>query len=732
MAFFNRHARTHLLVPLSLALAAGAAAAEGLRYPEAPKSDVVEEYPGGRIADPYRWLEDLNAAETKAWVAAQNVVTFGFLEKLPQRAAIRRRLTELQDYPRVSLPLREAGRIFYRRNSGLQKQAPLYVRDSLSGEPSLLIDPNALSPDGSISLAQWSPSPDGRYLAYALSEGGADWAEVHLREVATGKDLPDLVRWFRFSDISWTKDGQGFFYARYPEPPKGEALSAELRDHQVWYHRAGTPQAQDRLIYWRKELPKYFVGAGVTDDGRYLIVTLNNGTDPRNRLFLADLGDPRQPDVTAPVVPIVDEDIAELTVLANDGPVLFARTDLNAPRRRVVAIDTRAKTPPAAWPTIVPESPNALESAVVAGRKLFAQYLVDVKSEVRIFGLDGKSEGTLALPGIVTVAGMSGREKVDELFYVVTSALYPSTVFRYDFGTKASAPFDAARPPFDPDRYETRQVFYPSKDGTRIPMFITSRKGLVLDGSHPAWLYGYGGFAISLTPTYRPQLPAWLEMGGIYAQPSLRGGAEYGEDWHRAGMLDKKQNVFDDFIAAAEYLIREKYTTAARLAIEGGSNGGLLVGAAMTQRPELFGAAIPEVGVLDMLRYERFTGGAAWAVEYGSAQDPKQFPYLRAYSPLHNLKAGTCYPPTLILTNDHDDRVVPSHSYKFAAALQAAQGCDKPVLLRVETQTSHGYRPTDKLIEERADILAFMAQQLGAGKAGATGAPAAGSGMNVR
>ena len=538
---FLQWARALVLAVPACALAAGIAEAQALRYPEARKADVVEDYHGVKIADPYRWLEDLNAAETKAWIAAQNAVTSGFLAKSPRRAAILERLTELQDYPRVSLPWREAGRIFYRRNSGLQKQAPLYVRDSLAAEPKLLLDPNALSDDGSISLAQWSPSPDGRYLAHALSQGGADWADVHVREIATGRDLSDLVRWFRFSDISWTKDGQGFFYARYPEPPKEEALSAELRDHQVFYHRVGTPQAQDRLIYWRKELPRYFVGAQVTDDGRYLIVTLSNGTDPKNRLLFADLGDPRQPDIAAPIVPIVDEDLAELTVLASDGPVFFVRTDLNAPRRRVVAIDTRKKAPPSAWPTIVPESEHALESAFVAGGRLFARYLVDVKSEVRIFGLDGKAEGTLPLPGIVTVAGMSGREKGDELFYVVTSPLFPSTVFRYDVATKTEAPFDPARPPFDPSRYETRQVFYPSKDGTRIPMFITARKGLVLDGSHPAWLRGYGGFSVSVTPTYLPHLPAWLEMGGIYAQPSLRGGAEYGEEWHRAGTLEKSR-----------------------------------------------------------------------------------------------------------------------------------------------------------------------------------------------
>jgi prolyl oligopeptidase len=682
------------------------------RYPETRRGDVVDDYHGTSVADPYRWLEELGSAETEAWIDSQNALTSGVLERAPARAAIRARLTELLDYPRVSLPVREAGRLFYRRNSGLQKQAPLYRRDTPAGEPTLLLDPNALSPDGSLSLADWSPSPDGRHLAYALSEGGADWASIKVREIESGVELPDLVRWFRFSTISWTKDGKGFFYARFPEPPPGEALSAELLDHQLWYHVVGTPQHADRLIYWRRELPRYFVGAGVTDDGRYLIVTLNRGTDPKNRLLVADLGDPLRPEVGAEIRPLVDEDLAELSVLGNDGPVLYVRTDLDAPKRRVVAIDLRQRARPGEWREIVGEAEHPLESALIAGGRLFAQYLVDVKSEVRIFSLDGAPEGALPLPGIVTVGGMTARQADDELFYVVTSPLYTSTVFRYEVSSRTSAPFDAARPRFDPDRYETRQVFYSSKDGTRVPMFVTARKGLVLDGSHPAWLYAYGGFSISLTPFFRSDLPAWLEMGGIYAQPSLRGGAEYGEEWHRAGMLEKKQNVFDDFIAAAEYLVREGYTRPSKLVIEGGSNGGLLVGAVLTQRPELFAVAIPEVGVLDMLRYDRFTGGAAWAVEYGSAQDPGQLPFLLAYSPLHNLKPGACYPATLVVTADHDDRVVPSHSFKFAAALQAAQGCDKPVLIRVERKASHGYRPTDKLIDERADILGFVAQQL--------------------
>ncbi len=681
-------------------------------YPPSPKGNAVDDYHGHKVADPYRWLEDLGSDATKAWIGAQNGVSLQLLERLPHRAALLARLTQLWDFPRTDLPLREAGQLFFRRNTGLQKQAPLYRQFSLSAEPELLLDPNALSVDGSVSLAAWSPSPDGRYLAYALSQGGADWAEVRVREIATGKDLADVVRWFRFSGISWTKDGLGFFYARFPEPPAGRALEAELRNHQVHYHRIGTQQDQDRLIYWRQELPHYFVGAGVTEDGRYLVITLHHGTDQKNRFLLADLGDPMHPNVGAPVVAIVDEDIAELAILGNEGPVFLARTDLNAPNRCIIAIDTRRATGRAGWQVVVPEDSHVLESATIAGSQLFCQYLVDVASEVRIFSLTGAMQGSLALPEFATVAGMSGRERGDELFYVVTSTLLPPAVFRYDITAGDAVAFDTAQPVFDPTAYETRRVFYASRDGTKVPMFITARKDLVRDGSHPTWLYGYGGFSISVTPTYRNDLPAWLEMGGVFVRASLRGGAEYGEAWHRTGMLEQKQNVFDDFIAAAEHLIDAQYTSPSRLVIEGRSNGGLLVGAVMTQRPELFAVALPTVGVLDMLRFDHFTGGAAWAVEYGSARKPDQFEYLIRYSPLHNVAPGTCYPATLVVTADYDDRVVPSHSYKFAAALQDVQGCDRPVLLRVETQGSHSYRPTDRQIIERADILAFVADQL--------------------
>ena len=684
-----------------------------LRYPTTPRGDVVDDYHGTQVADPYRWLEDLGSADTTAWIAAQNAVTLPLLENLPQRAGLLARLTQLWNYPRTGLPVEEAGHLYYRHNSGLQKQAPLYRRASADAQPQLLLDPNALSGDGSISLADWSPSPDGCLLAYALSRGGADWAEVRIRDIATGRDFPDVVRWYRFSTIAWTKDSKGFFYGRFPEPPQGKALEAVLLDHRIHHHRVGSAQDQDRLIYRRRDLPRYFVGAAVTEDGRYLIVTLGNGTDPRNQLLYADLGDPLLPDLGAPIEAIVDEDLAELTVLGNDGPVLFVRTDLDAPNRRIIAIDLRLRGDPADWKSIVPESPHALESATVAGGKLFCQYLVDVNSRVRIFSLAGKDEGALEMPGVASVAGMSGRAHGTDLFYDVSSPLVAPMVFRYDIAARTTSAFDAVTRTFDSTGYETRQVFYTSDDGTRVPMFITARKGLVRDGANPVWLYAYGGFSITIPPAYRPDLPAWLEMGGIYAQPSLRGGAEYGEAWHRAGMLEKKQNVFDDYIAAAEYLIAEKYTTSARLVLEGRSNGGLLVGAVVTQRPALCAVAIASVGVLDMLRYDRFTCGAAWTAEYGSAQNPDQFACLIRYSPLHNLKPGTRYPATLVITADHDDRVVPSHSFKFAAALQAAQGSDKPALIRVETKGSHAYRPTDRQIAERADVLAFVADQLG-------------------
>jgi prolyl oligopeptidase len=681
-------------------------------YPTTSKADVVDDYFGTKVPAPYQWMEDLDSKPVADWIAAQNKVTFDYLAKLPMREHFRKRITELWDYPKVSIPVREGGRYFYSKNSGLQRQSPVYMRPSLAEPATLVLDPNQLSPDGSISLAQWEPSRDGKQLAYGLSEGGADWQTLHVRDLDSGKDLADEIRWMRFSGISWTNDNKGFFYSRYPEPPKGKVLEAALSDQTIYYHRVGTPQAQDRMIYARKDLPTWFVGGSVTEDGRYLIVTINKGADNSNRLYYSDLGDPKHPAIGAPVKPLIEDDGAEFAVFGNAAQVLYLRTDQDSPNRRVIAVDL-AHPAKAAWKTIVPEAKQAIESVSLIGGRIVAQYLVDVQSRVALFGLDGSSQGDLPLPGTGTVAGIEGREDSPEIFYAFSSPLSPTAVFEYDPGSKQQTPFEPVKPPVDVAQYETKALFATSKDGTRVPFFLTWKKGLALDGSHPAMLYGYGGFSISMLPTYRLDAPAWLELGGIWVTANMRGGAEYGEAWHKAGNLANKQNVFDDFIAVAEQLIKDKYTSPAKLGIMGGSNGGLLVGAVEEQRPDLFAVALPAVGVMDMLRYDKFTGGHAWVTEYGSSSNATDFAYLIKYSPVQNVKPGMCYPATLVTTADHDDRVVPSHSFKFTAALQAAQGCDRPVLIRVETEGSHGYRPTDKQIAERADQWAFAAAAVG-------------------
>lgn len=683
-----------------------------LRYPIAAKGDVVDDYHGTKIPDPYRWMEDLDCQQTAEWVAAQNAVTEPYLAALPHREPLKARLTELWNYPRVGLPHVEAGQLFYTKNTGLQRQAPLYVRSGRDAEPRLVLDPNAISESGAISLAQWQPSPNAKLLAYGLSDGGADWQTLKVRDLTTGRDLPDDVRWMRFSEIAWTADSRGFFYCRYPEPPANKTLEAALFGHALYYHTAGTPQSADVLIYERKDLPTWGITGLVTEDGRYLLVALAEGSVYRNRLYVADLEDPLRPRLDAPVRPIVERDDAEYWPIGNEGPVLFLRSDHRAPNRQVIAVDLRDPAP-ARWKTIVPERKEALESAAIIARHIVAQYLVDVQSQLMLFGLDGTRRGEVALPSAGSVMGLSGRQRDNVIWYGFTAPLTPYTVYAFDASSKQSVPFEAPKVPVDLTRFETTPMFAASKDGTRIPFFLTAKKGLARDGSHPTLLYGYGGFSNSLVPTYGSDVPAWLEMGGAYVSVSLRGGAEYGEAWHDAGKLEKKQNVFDDFVAVAEHLVREKYTSPKKLGIMGGSNGGLLVGAVMEQRPDLFAVALPQVGVMDMLRYDQFTGGRFWITEYGSSSNPEQFAFLIKYSPLHNVKAGTCYPATLVTTADHDDRVVPSHSFKFAATLQAAQGCDKPVLIRVEVQGSHGYRPTDKLIAERADLWAFAAAQMG-------------------
>jgi prolyl oligopeptidase len=701
------------VLPTFVLSLASVSLAQTLRYPDTKKEEVAEDYHGTRVADPYRWLEDQNGAPTAAWVKAQNAVTFPYLNALPERETVRKRLTELWNYPRYGAPFTEGGQYFYYHNSGLQNQSVLYVQKSLADSARVLIDPNTLSSDGTVALATVAISPDGKLAGYGTATSGSDWNEFHLRDVATGKDRSDLIKWAKFSGLTWLKNNRGFLYSRYPEPKEEEKLKAALANQTLYYHEVGTPQAQDKLIYARPDQPAWFIAGDVTADGRYLILYVSEDTDPKNRLYYIDLKDPVHPDFSGEVIKLIDNYESGYTVIGNDGPVLYVTTNNHAPRQKVVAIDTRNPAP-ANWKTIIPESDDVLESAIIAGNRFFATYLEDAQSRVRMFSLDGKPLGEMPLPGIGSVGGLNGKRKSNELFYTFTSFLYPTTVFRYDVASGRNDVFRRPQINFDPNAYETRQVFYNSKDGTRVPMFITHKKGLQLNGTNPTYLYGYGGFNISLTPFFSVPNLVWLEMGGVYAMPNLRGGGEYGEKWHEAGTKQNKQNVFDDFIAAAQYLIQERYTSPTKLAIGGGSNGGLLVGAAMTQRPELFAVAIPEVGVMDMLRYHKFTVGWAWASDYGSSDDPQAFNYLRAYSPLHNLKPGVCYPATMVTTADHDDRVVPGHSFKFAATLQSAQGCDKPALIRIETKAGHGAgTPISKIIEQVADKWAFARYNMG-------------------
>jgi prolyl oligopeptidase len=676
------------------------------KYPQPRKGDVVDDYFGTKIADPYRWMEDLNAPDVKQWIDSENAITFTYLDALPVRDALKKRITDLYNYPRVTTPFFQGRRWFYFRNTGLQRQSVVFTRETMTGPETVVVDPNQLSPDGSVALSSFDPAPDGQHFAYGQSEGGSDWSTFYVRELATGKQLPDTIRWVKFSGIAWTKDGKGFFYGRYPEPPAGKTLEAAVKDKKIYYHRLNTNQSEDRLIYERPEEPMLFIDADIDETGRYVWFVTNKGTSNTNELFVKDLGDPLAPKMDAPVRALYPGHTAAYEPLGVVAGTLYLRTDRDAPNGKVVAvpIDTADV---ANWKTIVAESKNAIDSARLIAGKLAVNSLVDVASEVKFYNLDGTAAGSVTPPGLGTINGPTGRFDRPDVLYSFTSPLYPTTVFRFDMATGKSTPFEPPKLTFDPAGYTTERVFANSKDGTRVPMFITHRKDLKKDGSNPTMLYGYGGFDIATLPTYRSDVPAWLERGGVWVTANMRGGSEYGEAWHHAGMFEKKQNVYDDFIAAAEYLVKEKWASPQTLGIMGGSNGGLLVGAVMEQRPDLFAVALPAVGVMDMLRYHRFSGGSAWATEYGSAENAKDFAYLVKYSPLHNLKPGTCYPATLITTADHDDRVVPSHSFKFAATLQAAQGCDKPVLIRVETQASHGYRPTDKRIAELADEWAF-------------------------
>ena len=704
---------------VALALAVSSAAAQQqqskIPYPATRKVDTVANYHGTRGPDPFRWMEEIDLPEVADWSKAQNAITMPYLASLPGRHIFHARITALYNYPRSGMPWFEGGRWYYSKNSGLQRQSVWYSRATLDGPEQQVLDPNQLSPDGSIALSGFAPSPDGRYLVYGQSEGGSDWVTYYVRDLATGRNTADTVRWVKFGGASWTNDGRGFFYSRYPEPPKGEQIKTALADQKLYYHRIGTPQSQDIRIYERPDQPKWYVGGGVDETGRYLFVTTSAGTD-KNELYVADLGDAKNPNVRAGIKPIVTGHDANYYPLGVANGKLFIQTDKSAPNRKIVATPVTALAP-SNWVTVIPEGDMPIEGASLVAGRLGVLSLQDVASVVRLYSLDGKLERDVPMPGLGSASGLVGRFDRPELFFAFSSPTTPSTVYRYDAATNRSTPFNPPRLTFDPTQFTTERVFYTSKDGTRVPMFITHRKDLVKNGQNPTMLYAYGGFSISTRPGFNQSAIAWLEQGGVYATANLRGGGEYGEKWHEAGMLEKKQNVFDDFIAAAEYLIREKYTSSSHLAIRGGSNGGLLVGAVMTQRPELFAAAIPQVGVMDMLRYDEFSAGHGWAVEYGSSKDPKMFPVLRAYSPLHNIRSGVCYPATLVTTADHDDRVVPSHSFKFAATLQEAQSaapnCTNPTLIRVEMQGSHGYRPLDRTIQEQADIWAFAAQHTG-------------------
>ena len=678
-----------------------------LTYPQSLKAEQVDDYHGTSVADPYRWLEDPDSDETKVWVEAQNQVTFTYLNEIPAREKIKQRLTQLWDYEKYSIPYKKGNRYFYYKNDGLQNQSVLYTLTSLDGEPRVLLDPNTLSEDGTVALSSVAITEDGKLMAYGLSTSGSDWQEWKVRDVETGTDLSDHLKWIKFSGASWTLDGEGFFYSRYDEPNEKTKLEDVNYYQKLFYHRLGTPQSEDALIYHRPDQKEWGFSGDVTEDGKYLIITVWRGTEPKNLVFYKDLTDP-----TAPVLELISEFEAKYSCIDNDGSLFWFQTDLDAPRGRVIAIDTQNPSREN-WQEIIPEADEVLEGAGLLNNQFVTDYLKDARSQIKIFNLDGSFVREVELPGIGSAGGFGGKRYDTETFYSFTGYTAPSTIYRYDIVTGESTLYRQPEVDFNPADYETEQVFYTSKDGTRVPMFITHKKGIQLDGNNPTYLYGYGGFNISLTPSFSVGQLVWMELGGVLAIPNLRGGGEYGEEWHQAGMKLKKQNVFDDFIAAAEWLIANGYTSPAKLGIGGGSNGGLLVGACMTQRPDLFGAALPAVGVMDMLRFHKFTIGWAWCSEYGSPENREEFETLYAYSPLHNLKVGTAYPATMITTADHDDRVVPAHSFKFAAALQEAHAGEKPVLIRIETKAGHGAgKPTAKIIEEIADKWAFLVRVL--------------------
>jgi prolyl oligopeptidase len=679
-----------------------------MKYPETKKVDHVDDHHGTKVPDPYRWLEDdvRQSKDVAAWVEAQNKVTFAFLESIPQREAIKKRLTDLWNYEKFGVPAKVGGKYVYSKNDGLQNQSVLYVIETLTSEPRVLIDPNSWSKDGTVALASTSFSDDGKFLAYSVAEAGSDWNTWRVMEVDSGKLLGDELRWVKFSGVSWTKDSRGFFYSRYDEPKEGAAFQSLNKNQKVFYHRIGSSQADDVLVYKRPDQPDWGFQTTVTEDGRYLVITTWKGTDDKYRISYKDLLEPYGMPID-----LIDHFDNEYTFIGNDGPVFYFQTDLEASRKRVIAIDTRK---PHLLKELIPEAKETLVGVNILSNQFVTTYLKDAKTQVKLFGLDGRFVREVEFPGIGSAAGFGGKREDTETFYSFSSFNTPSSIFRFDLLTGKSEVFRQAKVKFSPGDYEVTQVFYKSKDGTKVPMFLAHKQGLKRDGSNPTLLYGYGGFSISQVPSFSVSRLAWMEMGGVFAMANLRGGGEYGEEWHQGGTKLNKQNVFDDFIAAAEWLIENNYTSSPKLAIQGGSNGGLLVGACMAQRPDLYGACLPAVGVMDMLRFHKFTAGRFWVDDYGSADDPEQFKAIFAYSPYQNLKPGKKYPATMVTTADTDDRVVPGHSFKFAAALQAAQSGDAPTLIRIETRAGHGAgKPTSKIIEEVSDQWAFLVKSLG-------------------
>ena len=680
-------------------------------YPQARTVDQTDDYHGTIVPDPYRWMEDVDAPETLEWIRQQNELTQAYLAQVPARDKINKRLTELWDFAKAGAPNKRGGNYFQERNSGLQNQSVLYVKSSLSAEARVLLDPNTLSEDGTVALTSYSISKDGRRLAYATSASGSDWLTWHIRDVETGTDLPEKIEWSKFSGAAWLPDGSGFFYSRYDKPTEGGEYENANYNQKVFFHKLNTSQSQDVLVYARPDNREWGFHSGITDDGRYHALHIWQGTDVRNRFFYRDL------QAEDKFIELISDLEASYDLIGNDGTQFYFFTNLDAPRGRLISIDI-TKPEKANWKTLIPEGKAVLEGVTMVNNQFAALYNEDAHHSIRLFKLDGSPDGEIPFPALGSVAqindlGLHASRSDDELFYAFQSFLYPTTVYRYNFKTRSAEVIDAPELDFDPTAYETQQVFVTSKDGTKVPMYLTHKKDLKRDGQNPTLLYGYGGFNISVMPAFAVSRLIWLELGGVYASANMRGGAEYGEDWHKGGMIGSKQNVFDDFISCAEWLIAEKITSTPKLAVEGRSNGGLLIGACMTQRPDLFGACLPIVGVMDMLRFNKFTIGWAWVSDYGSPEDPEQFKTLHAYSPYHNLKEGTKYPATLVLTGDHDDRVVPGHSFKFAARLQACQGGDAPTLIRIQTKAGHGFgKPTKILIDELADIYSFLVHEL--------------------